>query len=54
MSQDKALTTRAEDFSAWYNDVIARAEDVGTEIASRVESLRFLAPWRRPGDPANN
>jgi prolyl-tRNA synthetase len=26
MSQDKALTTRAEDFSAWYNDVIARAE----------------------------
>ncbi len=26
MSQEKALTTRAEDFSAWYNDVIARAE----------------------------
>ncbi len=26
MSQEKALTTRAEDFSAWYNDVIAKAE----------------------------
>ncbi|HET7110085.1 MAG TPA: proline--tRNA ligase [Gemmatimonadales bacterium] len=26
MSQEKALTTRAEDFSAWYNEVIARAE----------------------------
>lgn len=36
------------------NDVIARAEEVGTEIANRVESLRFLAPYRRPGDPSHN
>jgi prolyl-tRNA synthetase len=26
MSQEKAVTPRAEDFSAWYNDVIAKAE----------------------------
>jgi prolyl-tRNA synthetase len=26
MSEEKAVTPRAEDFSAWYNDVIARAE----------------------------
>lgn len=26
MSNDKALTTRAEDFSAWYNEVVLRAE----------------------------
>jgi prolyl-tRNA synthetase len=26
MSNDKALTTQAEDFSAWYNEVVLRAE----------------------------
>src|SRR6267142_753243 len=26
MSDDKKLTTRAEDFSAWYNEVVLRAE----------------------------
>ena len=26
MADDKALTTRAADFSAWYNEVIARAQ----------------------------
>src|SRR5688572_23740986 len=26
MSNDKKLTTRAEDFSAWYNEVVLRAE----------------------------
>lgn len=36
------------------NDVLARAEEVGTELANRVESLRFLAPYRRAGDPSNN
>lgn len=35
------------------NDVAARAEQVGTELASRIESLRFLAPYRR-GDPSRN
>jgi Lon protease-like protein len=35
-------------------DVIARAEQVGTELTSRMESLRFLAPFRKGGDPAQN
>ena len=26
MSNEKALTTQAEDFSAWYNEVVLRAE----------------------------
>ena len=26
MADDKKLTTRAEDFSAWYNELILRAE----------------------------
>ena len=26
MSDDKKLTTRAADFSAWYNEVVLRAE----------------------------
>src|SRR5688572_9595200 len=26
MADDKALTTRAEDFSAWYNEIVQRAE----------------------------
>lgn len=36
------------------DDLIKRAEDVGGELAGRVESLRFLAPYRRPGDPGQN
>ncbi|HEV3486277.1 MAG TPA: LON peptidase substrate-binding domain-containing protein [Vicinamibacterales bacterium] len=36
------------------NDVIARAEEIGKELASRIESLRFLAPYRRPSDPSHN
>jgi Lon protease-like protein len=36
------------------NDVIARAEEVGSELSNRVESLRFLAPYRRRGDPSHN
>ena len=36
------------------SDVIARAEEIGTELSSRIESLRFLAPYRRTGDPTHN
>jgi Lon protease-like protein len=35
-------------------DVLARAEKVGTELSSRIESLQFLAPFRRTGDPSHN
>jgi len=37
------------------DDMIIRAEQVGSELTSRIESLRFLAPYRRGGaDPAHN
>ena len=36
------------------DDLIARAEEVGTELQNRIESLRFLAPFRREGDPGKN
>ena len=36
------------------DDVIARADEIGGELSSRVESLRFLAPYRRKSDPAQN
>lgn len=36
------------------NDILKRAEAVGDELTSRIESLDFLAPFRRSGDPANN
>jgi Lon protease-like protein len=36
------------------SDVVARADDIGNELSSRIESLRFLAPFRRPADPTNN
>ena len=35
-------------------DVIGRAEAIGTELANRIESLQFLAPFRKPGDPGRN
>lgn len=35
-------------------DVIARAEHIGSELSSRIESLQFLAPYRRKGDPSHN
>jgi len=35
------------------SDIAARAEEVGTELSNRIESLRFLAPYRR-GDPSQN
>ena len=37
------------------DDMIIRAEQVGSELTTRIESLRFLAPYRRGGgDPATN
>jgi uncharacterized protein len=37
------------------DDMSARAEQVGSELTTRIESLRFLAPYRRGGgDPATN
>lgn len=36
------------------DDVIKRAEEIGNELANRVESLRFLAPYRHGGDPSHN
>jgi Lon protease-like protein len=36
------------------DDVIARADDIGIELQNRIESLRFLAPYRRGLDPNQN
>jgi uncharacterized protein len=37
------------------DDMSARAEQVGSELTTRIESLRFLASYRRGGsDPATN
>ena len=36
------------------NDVVVRAEEIGNELSSRIESLRFLAPYRRATDPTQN
>lgn len=36
------------------SDVMQRAEKVGNELASRIESLRFLAPYRKTVDPTHN
>lgn len=35
-------------------DILARAEEIGNELSSRIESLRFLAPFRRSADPSHN
>lgn len=35
-------------------DVVARAEEIGTELSNRIESLRFLAPFRKGSDPSHN
>ena len=35
-------------------DIIARAEEIGNELSNRIESLKFLAPFRRPSDPSHN
>ena len=36
------------------SNVVQRAEEVGTELTSRIESLQFLAPYRKSADPAQN
>jgi len=36
------------------SDVLARAEHIGAELGNRMESLRFLAPYRRGSDPSHN
>lgn len=36
------------------SDVTSRAEQIGNELAARIESLRFLSPFRRPADPSHN
>jgi Lon protease-like protein len=36
------------------SDAAERAEEIGTELANRIESLRFLAPFRRGVDPSHN
>ncbi len=36
------------------SDVAARAQEIGSELANRIESLRFLSPFRRSVDPTHN
>jgi Lon protease-like protein len=37
------------------DDVIKRAEKIGSELQNRIESMRFLAPYRKgSGDPSRN
>ena len=36
------------------DDLITRAEKIGSELQNRVESLRFLAPYRLGNDPSRN
>ena len=36
------------------DDLIARSEEVGRELQKRIESLQFLAPYRRKTDPNQN
>jgi prolyl-tRNA synthetase len=42
MADDKKLTTRAEDFSAWYNEVVLRAE---LADYSPVRGSMVIRPW---------
>lgn len=36
------------------SDVAARAQEIGSELSNRIESLRFLSPYRRSVDPTHN
>jgi Lon protease-like protein len=36
------------------DDLILRAEQVGNELENRIETLRFLAPFRSENDPSRN
>jgi prolyl-tRNA synthetase len=42
MTDDKALTPRSEDFSAWYNEVVQRAE---LADHSPVRGSMVIRPW---------
>src|SRR2546430_1494360 len=36
------------------DDVVERAEQIGNELTSRIETMRFLKPYRRGEDPNQN
>jgi Lon protease-like protein len=36
------------------DDIVERAEIVGIELQTRIESMQFLAPFRQGGDPGRN
>jgi Lon protease-like protein len=36
------------------DDVAERAERIGDLLKHRLETIEFLAPFRREGDPKNN
>jgi Lon protease-like protein len=36
------------------DDMVHRAEKIGTELQERIESLQFLSPFRKDGDPSRN
>lgn len=36
------------------DDLVGRAETIGTELQNRIESLKFLAPFRKEIDPSKN
>lgn len=36
------------------DDLLTRAEQIGAELQNRIESLRFLAPFRSDSDPSRN
>ena len=36
------------------DNLVGRAEQIGKELHTRIESLQFLAPYRRKGDPGQN
>jgi Lon protease-like protein len=36
------------------DDLIQRAEEIGSELSNRIETLHFLKPYRRANDPSRN
>ena len=53
IDDDEAVRTSLG-FLLEMNDLIARAETIGTELQNRIETLRFLAPYRQETDPSRN
>ncbi len=37
-----------------HDDLLGRAEQVGAELSTRIDTLKFLKPYRRDGDPSRN